>query len=113
MCLSVENRRPYRHLVQPQRHAAPPSLGGWEGVRTRDIARVAAVLWMACGLLVAATSRFLPFGHGARTGAMLVVGVTATSVGVVVWFLPWARWGRHATLALIPVACGVIAAFNA
>ena len=79
---------------------------------SRALARLAAILWIGCGALVAAGSALLPGGEEFHRTGVLVVGAVALAVGAVVWQLPWNRWDPKATLLLVPVAFTVIGAFN-
>jgi diguanylate cyclase (GGDEF)-like protein/PAS domain S-box-containing protein len=74
--------------------------------------RVAATLWVGCGLLAGIGGLVLPMNDLANRPAVVAVGMLATVIGVVVWVLPWQRWGPRATLALVPIAMLVIASFN-
>lgn len=73
--------------------------------------RLAAVLYVLCGLLVAAAS-LLPLPEGASRRGLEVVGALAATSGVVIWFLPWSRWKRATTLWVVPPALGLIALHN-
>lgn len=87
----------------------------WERSRlldSRSLARLAALLWVGCGLLVALASALMPGGEHFDRPAVLVTGMVAIAVGAVVWHLPWDRWHPLSTLVLVPVAFTVIAAFN-
>ena len=79
---------------------------------TADVARLAAWLWLGCGSLVILASFAIPLGHGSNRAGVFAIGVLAMAFGVGVWFAPWGRWHRNATLALVPAACAAIAGFN-
>ena len=81
-------------------------------IDSRALARLAAILWVGCGALVAAGSVLLPGGADFNRVGIAVVGAIAVVVGAVVWHLPWNRWHPLATIALVPVAFTVIGAFN-
>jgi diguanylate cyclase (GGDEF)-like protein/PAS domain S-box-containing protein len=78
----------------------------------RAMARVAAALWVGCGSLVLFGGSFLPVADDVERSVVLAIGLLAVAVGAVVWHLPWHRWDERWTLVLVPVALGVIAAFN-
>ena len=74
--------------------------------------RLASVLFVLCGALVM-SSTLLPSPAGADRRGLLFVGGVAIAAGVVFWFLPWARWGRHANLFIeLPVAFSLVTAHN-
>ena len=79
---------------------------------TRVVARVAAALWIGCGALVAFAIPLLAASDDADKPSIVLIGLGAIAIGVIVWVLPWHRWPHRATLALIPVAFAVIAAYN-
>jgi diguanylate cyclase (GGDEF)-like protein/PAS domain S-box-containing protein len=75
------------------------------------VGRVAAALFIASGLATV-TTPLLP-----APPDMNVLGVFSTCLAVVItglvtWFLPWNRWGRSATLWLVPFTLLFIAIFN-
>jgi hypothetical protein len=35
---------------------------------------------------------------GASGGGVVVIGLVAMTCGLVIWFIPWERWRRSATL---------------
>src|SRR5689334_20169128 len=76
------------------------------------LARLASLMWLGSGALVVVTTRVLPLGHRADVGLATVVGMASLVVGTAVWFAPWGRWSPKATLALVPPAYALIAAFN-
>ncbi|HEY8489573.1 MAG TPA: EAL domain-containing protein [Dehalococcoidia bacterium] len=87
------------------------SLGPDEPLSRRVVGRIAAALYVVSGL-VTALSPFLPGPpHMDRTGVH-AVGAAAVVVGAVIWFLPWDRWPRTATLVGVPVAFLLIALHN-
>ena len=75
-------------------------------------ARLASVLFVLCGALVT-TSTLLPSPEGANRAALAFIGGVAVLAGVAFWFLPWDRWGRHASLVVeMPVAFSLVTAHN-
>jgi len=79
---------------------------GWpleETLSQRLVGRLAAALFFAAGLVTVA-SPLLPTAYSLNTIAVALVGATAALTGVIVWFLPWERWRRQASLWLVPIA---------
>jgi PAS domain S-box-containing protein len=74
--------------------------------------QLSAVLFILCGLLVAVTSPLMPAAPDVHRLALVAVGLIAAAAGVVIMALPWARWPRHATLWLVPLAFACTAAHN-
>jgi len=81
-------------------------------ITTRAAGRLASVLFLGSGLLSLVTLP-LPAAPDLNRAATFVVSLCAVAAGVVTWQLPWERWPRNATLAVIPVAFVLIAAGNA
>src|ERR1700735_756886 len=89
------------------------------GPRTREdaggtlspgqIGRLSGALWALCGVLVVAAGTFVPLPPGANRRGVVVIGLVAVVCGVVIWFIPWERWRRSATLWIVPLAFAVIA----
>jgi diguanylate cyclase (GGDEF)-like protein/PAS domain S-box-containing protein len=74
--------------------------------------RLSAVLFLLCGSLVAVAVLLVPSAPNANRGALLgIAGVTLAS-GVLIWLLPWDRWPRSSTLALIPPTLLLIGVYN-
>jgi signal transduction histidine kinase len=72
---------------------------------------LAAVFYAGCGALGLAT---LPLpAPGSDTAATAAVYAVAVAVGIVVWLLPWEKWPRTASLAILPPAFALIALRNA
>ncbi len=114
----IEPARPpprrFRHGSVPgQAGPKPPGPGALAEERRRRralLGRLAAVFYAGSGLLGMVTLP-LPAPHSNRLGTMLV-SVAALAVGITVWFAPWGRWPRRATLALVPPAFALIAFAN-
>jgi len=55
-----------------------------------------------------------PSCHRARAnrGALFAVAGIALASGILIWFLPWQRWRRASTLALLPPTFVLIAVYN-
>ncbi len=76
---------------------------------TRLVGRLSGALWILCGLLVVAAGAFVPLPPAASRGGVVVIGLVAVLCGAVIWFIPWQRWRRSATLWIVPPAFAVIA----
>ena len=53
-----------------------------------------------------------PSAAGVSIWAITAIGVGALLAGVVIWYLPWARWSMRATLWLVPLALLCVALSN-
>jgi signal transduction histidine kinase len=73
-------------------------------------AKVAALFFVAGGLLFLATLPFAP--ADARLDVSVGIAVAACVTGCVVWFVPWERLSPRATLVLVPPAFAMIALGN-
>jgi len=73
---------------------------------------VSSVLFVLCGLMVAAFGPLVPSGRHVHALGVVAVGITAALAGVVIAALPWERWRRASTLWLIPLAFALIALHN-
>ncbi len=78
----------------------------------RIIGRLSGALWVACGSLVVVTAPIMPFPPGALPRGVILVGCTAVFCGIGIWVLPWKRWGRSATLWIVPLAFAAIALYS-
>ena len=75
-------------------------------------ARLASVLFVLCGALVA-SSTLLPAPDGADRIGLAMVGTVAVLAGIAFWLLPWERWSRAASLYVeLPVAFALVVAHN-
>ena len=79
----------------------------------RATCRLAALLYLGCGGLVAAVAGVMAFGPGASRAGVALIGGTAMVSGAVIWHLPWARWRPAASLWLVPLAFTLIALHDA
>jgi diguanylate cyclase (GGDEF)-like protein len=70
--------------------------------------RVAAVLYLAGGLLALGVDRFVPGLH--QPGGLTAIGAISAVFGAVALFLPWQRWGAQAQLLLAGFAFVLFAA---
>jgi hypothetical protein len=85
-------------------HGGPPD-------RRRLVGRLAALFFAGAGLLGLVT---LPLpAPGLDVAATAVVNAVALALGIAIWFAPWDRWPRRASLALVPPAFALIAMGNA
>jgi diguanylate cyclase (GGDEF)-like protein/PAS domain S-box-containing protein len=78
---------------------------------TQAAGQLSAVLFFLCGLLVAASAP-IAGEHGVHHWLLAAIGLTAAASGVVIMFMPWHRWPRHATLWLVPLAFALIGLHN-
>jgi len=74
--------------------------------------RLSAVLFLLCGSLVAVAVPLVPSAPSANRGALLGIAGVTLAAGVVIWLLPWDRWPRASTLALIPPTLVLIGVYN-
>ena len=79
--------------------------------RIPEAPALAAVLHVACGLLVVALAPALP--AAADVGGVIAVGGVAAAAGVAIWLLPWHRWRPATSLWLVPEASALVVAYNA
>jgi diguanylate cyclase (GGDEF)-like protein/PAS domain S-box-containing protein len=74
--------------------------------------RLSAVLFLLCGSLVAIAVPFVPSVAGTNRGVLLAIAAVTLAAGGIIWWLPWYRWPRASTLALIPPTLLLIAIYN-
>ncbi|HEV2370511.1 MAG TPA: PAS domain S-box protein, partial [Acidimicrobiales bacterium] len=74
--------------------------------------RLAAALFIICGILVITVGPVLPYHPGASRRGLVAVGGAAALGGLVILRLPWARWPRIASLALLAPAFVLIDLHN-
>src|SRR5438309_6434201 len=77
----------------------------------KAVGRLAAYLFMASGALSAAVLP-LPQLPDVHKSAVLVLAGLTIVIGGIAYLLPWERWSRRSTLALLPVAFVVLALGN-
>jgi signal transduction histidine kinase len=97
--------------VVPAGHAgaSPPDDGPPD--RRRLFGRLAAVFFAGAGVVGLVT---LPLpAPGSDAAATAAVYAVALACGVAIWFAPWERWPRRASLAVVPPAFALIAVGNA
>src|SRR6185312_10544488 len=91
---------------------APTGSASEEVLSPRIIGRIAATLFLLCGGLVALLAHLVPYHHGSSPSGILAVGLVAAACGPVIWFLPWNRWGRASTVALVFPALSLVGLHN-
>jgi diguanylate cyclase (GGDEF)-like protein/PAS domain S-box-containing protein len=74
--------------------------------------RLSAVLFLLCGSLLAVAVPLVPAPPGANRDVLLGLAGVTLAAGVVIWRLPWDRWPRASTLALIPPTFVLITIYN-
>ena len=87
----------------------PPALAGPSGAgslnggppdRRRLVGRLAALFFAGAGVL-GLVALPLP-APGLDVAATAAVNAVALALGIAIWFAPWDRWPRRASLALVP-----------
>ncbi|MHB1444086.1 MAG: putative bifunctional diguanylate cyclase/phosphodiesterase [Acidimicrobiales bacterium] len=96
-------------LRLPDRASDP---GTSEVLSARLVGRISSALFVLCGALVSVMAPLLPFQAGSSRLGLICVGLAAAATGVTIWFLPWDRWGRTATIWLVPVAMTLVGWHN-
>jgi signal transduction histidine kinase len=99
--------------ARPGRAGRVPGLLVTDGPAGRRalFGRLAAIFFAGAGVLGLAT---LPLpAPGSDTGATAAVYAAALACGVAIWYAPWGRWPRAASLAIVPPALALIAVGNA
>ncbi|HUZ44044.1 MAG TPA: EAL domain-containing protein [Acidimicrobiales bacterium] len=86
--------------------------GNSDVLSARVIGRISSALFMLCGALVSLMAPLLPFQVTASRWGLLGVGLAAATTGAIIWFLPWNKWGRPATIGLVPVAMTLVGWHN-
>ena len=93
--------------------ACRPAVKPLEAERSRRrvlFGRLAAVFYAGSGLLGLVT---LPLpAPGSNRLAVMLVSAVALAVGIAVWFVPWGRLPRRATLWLVPPGFAMISVAN-
>jgi signal transduction histidine kinase len=94
----------------PVGHTGASSLNDGPPDRRRLFGRLAAVFFAGSGVLGLAT---LPLpAPGSDPTAIAAVYAVALASGIAIWFAPWERWPRRASLAIVPPAFALIAVGN-
>ena len=73
--------------------------------------RFAAALFALCGVIVI-TTVLLPVAPGVNRAGTIAVGAVAVAASAVMWFMPWDRWPRWASLLLVPLGHVFIGVHN-
>ena len=96
-------------LIPVGRTGAVP-LGDKPPDRRRLFGRLAAMFFAGSGVLGLVT---LPLpAPGSEKAATAAVYAVALALGIAIWFAPWERWPRRASLAVVPPALALIAVGN-
>ena len=69
------------------------------------------MLYLACGLM-SVVSLAPPRPPGANTPGVLLVGLAATLLAAVIWFLPWERWPSWLGLSRVVVGLALLGLLN-
>ena len=78
--------------------------------RRRLYGRLAALFFAGAGVLGLVT---LPLpAPGSNAPATAAVDAVALALGIAIWFAPWGRWPRRASLVIVPPAFALIAVGN-
>ena len=102
---------PTQSPPRPADHTGGRSLNGGPPDRRRLYGRLAAMFFMGAGVVGLVT---LPLpAPGSDTIATAAVYAAALTLGIAIWFAPWGRWPRWASLAIVPPAFALIAIGNA
>jgi two-component system, OmpR family, sensor kinase len=92
-------------------HTGAVPLGDGPPDRRRLFGRLAAMFFAGSGVLGLVTLPLpAPESDKAATAA---VYAAALALGIAIWFAPWERWPRRASLAVVPPALALIAVGNA
>jgi signal transduction histidine kinase len=95
----------------PAGHPGGLSLNEGPPDRRRLHGRLAAMFFVGAGVLGLVT---LPLpAPGANVAATAAVYAIALALGIAIWFAPWGRWPRRASLGIVPPAFALIAVGNA
>ncbi len=78
------------------------------GISTLLIGRIAAIIFIVCGLL-GLVGLLLPTSAGANYYGAVAASCTALFAGIVTSFLPWHKWPRWHTHWLVPAGFALIA----
>ena len=101
---------PIQSPAAPAGHAGALRLDDGPPDRRRLFGRLAAVFFAGAGVLGLVT---LPLpAPGSDTAVTAAVYAVALALGIAIWFAPWQRWPRRASLAIVPPAFALIAVGN-
>jgi diguanylate cyclase (GGDEF)-like protein/PAS domain S-box-containing protein len=82
-----------------------------EPLTRKQVGQVGAALFFGSGALTL-VSPFMPTPPGFERGGVFAIGAVALLAGVLMWFLPWEKWPRWASLVIVPFALGLIGLHN-
>jgi hypothetical protein len=102
---------PIRGRSVPAGRTGTFSLSTGPPERRRLYGRLAATFFAAAGLLGLVTLPLPAPGSDAIVTA--AVSAAALASGIAIWFAPWERWPRQASLVIVPPAFALIAVGNA
>ena len=92
---------------------APPVGREGESVVSRHAAgRIMALLFAALGGVGNLPAALLPMYPTIARPLVALVCAVLIAIGLALWFLPWRRWPRWASLCAVPLAFGCIILFN-
>jgi signal transduction histidine kinase len=101
---------PARGLSAPAGRTGAFPLDDGPPVRRRLYGRLAALFFAGAGVLGLVT---LPLpAPGSNPAVTAAVYAVALALGVAIWFAPWERWPRRASLVIVPPAFALIAVGN-
>jgi diguanylate cyclase (GGDEF)-like protein/PAS domain S-box-containing protein len=87
------------------------ALGGEDVLSRQLVGQMGGALWFLSGVVTLLTL-VLPSATNVDRAGVMMVGIAAMLIGVTVWYLPWHRWHRRATLLLVPPAFALIGIHN-
>ncbi len=103
-------KAPIRSPPGPAGHAGALRPADGSSGRRRLHGRLAATFFVGSGTLGLVT---LPLpAPGSNTTVMAVVYAVALALGIAIWFAPWERWPRRASLGIVQPAFALIALGN-
>ncbi len=92
---------------------ASPSEAQADAVLSRRAAgRIVAVMFALLAGVGNLPAVVLPMYPAADRPRIALLGATFIAIGAVIWFLPWQRWSRRASLWLVPLAFALVDIFN-
>lgn len=108
---ALRGQNAVRQPPVPASHTDTVSLNDAQPDRRRLFGRLAAMFFAGAGV-VGLVTRVLPV-PGSHRVVMATIYATALALAIPVWFAPWGRWPRRASLAIVPPAFALIGLGNA